>query len=150
MIAKIEVPAIFDKWYKGFPNTVRNKLAISEIAREGCGHSIVSHTESRVYFEKSELNSLADFFNNNSKRLIEMLNKYASEAYYVKPIVKKYYIKMPKVNYPYLIRDMSGKFDYAQSPDILGSGENRFTKQEIKAIDPRYLAFAVPVEEDDE
>ena len=35
MIAKIEVPNIFDEWYKGFPSTdVRNKLAISEIARE--------------------------------------------------------------------------------------------------------------------
>ncbi|AYE38419.1 DUF1642 domain-containing protein [Companilactobacillus zhachilii] len=63
---------------------------------------------------------------------------------------QKYYIKMPKVNYPYLIRDMGGKFDHAQSPDILGSGENSFTEQEIKAIDSRYMAFAVPVEADDE
>lgn len=98
MIAKIEVPNIFDEWYKGFPSAdVRNKLAISEIAREGCGHSIILHTESRAYFEKSELNRLADFFNNNSKILIEMLNKYASEAYYVKPI-KKYYIQLIKNN----------------------------------------------------
>ena len=63
---------------------------------------------------------------------------------------QKYYIKMPKVNYPYLIRDMGGKFDHAQSPDILGSGENSFTEQEIKDIDPRYMAFAVPVEDDNE
>ncbi|MGQ2376292.1 DUF1642 domain-containing protein [Companilactobacillus zhachilii] len=63
---------------------------------------------------------------------------------------QKYYIKMPKVNYPYLIRDMVGKFDYAQSPDILGSGENSFTEQEIKDIDPRYMLFAVPVEADNE
>lgn len=63
---------------------------------------------------------------------------------------QKYYIKMPKVNYPYLIRDMGGKFDYAKSPDVLGSRENRFTEQEIKDIDPRYMVFAVPVEVDNE
>jgi len=150
MIAKIEVPAIFDKWYKGFPNTVRNKLAISEIAREGCGHSIVSHTESRVYFEKSELNSLADFFNNNSKRLIEMLNKYASEAYYIKPI-KKYYVQLIRNNDDsYLNRDLLSGFCMTSGCQPDEFFQTKFTEQEIKDIDPRYMAFAVPVEEDDE
>lgn len=78
----------------------------------------------------------------------DILDFYFDKAKFPEP--KKYYIKMPKVNYPYLIRDMGGKFDHAQSPDILGSGENSFTEQEIKDIDPRYMAFAVPVEADDE
>lgn len=78
----------------------------------------------------------------------DILDFYTDKANFAEP--KKYYIKMPKVNYPYLIREMGGKFDYAKSPDVLGSGENRFTEQEIKAIDPRYMVFAVPVEEDNE
>ena len=148
MIAKIEVPNIFDEWYKGFPSIdVRNKLAISEIAREGCGHSIILHTESRAYFEKSELNRLADFSNNNSKILIEMLNKYASEAYYVKPI-KKYYIQLIKNNDgSYLNRSKVNGFSMAcicQSDDVF---QTKFTEQEIKDIDPRYMAFAIPVDE---
>ena len=78
----------------------------------------------------------------------DILDFYTDKAKFAEP--KKYYIKMPKVNYPYLIRDMGGKFDYAKSPDVLGSRENRFTEQEIKDIDPRYMAFAEPVEEDNE
>lgn len=147
MIEKIEVPNIFDEWYKGFPSTVRNKLAISEIAREGCGHSIVSHTESRACFEKSELNSLADFFNNNSKKLIEMLNNYASEAYYVKPI-KKYYVQLIKNNNSSYLNKCSPNGFYM--PDSCRQDkltQTQFTEQEIKDIDPRYMAFAVPVEE---
>lgn len=149
-IAKIEVPTIFDEWYKGFPNMVRNKLAISEIAREGCGHSIVSHTESRAYFEKSELNSLADFLNNNSKILIEMLNKYASKAYYVKT-VKKYYVQLIKNNNSsYLNKCAPNGFYMPDSCRQDKLTQTQFTEDEIKAIDPRYMAFAVPVEADDE
>ncbi|MGQ2374594.1 DUF1642 domain-containing protein [Companilactobacillus zhachilii] len=82
----------------------------------------------------------------DDKRLLQDIADYINGK--AKFPEQKYYIKMPKVNYPYLIRDMEGKFDYAQSPDILGSGENSFTEQEIKDIDPRYMLFAVPVEED--
>ena len=148
MIAKIEVPNIFDEWYKGFPSAaVRNKLAISEIAHEGCGHSIVSHTESRAYFEKSELKRLADFFNNNSKRLIEMLNNYASEAYYVKPI-KKYYIQLIKGNESsYLNRTKSNGFCMASAYQPDKAFQTEFTEQEIKSIDPRYITFAVEVDD---
>lgn len=84
--------------------------------------------------------------NNDSNQLVkDIADFYCGNAKFLE---QKYYIKMPKVNYPYLIRDMGGKFDYAQSPDILGSGETSFTEQEIKDIDSRYMAFAVPVEED--
>ena len=85
--------------------------------------------------------------NGNNQMAKDILDFYCGNAKFPE---QKYYIKMPKVNYPYLIRDMGGKFDYAQSPDILGSGENSFTEQEIKDIDPRYMAFAVPVEADDD
>ncbi|AYE38704.1 DUF1642 domain-containing protein [Companilactobacillus zhachilii] len=84
----------------------------------------------------------------DDKRLLQDIADYINGK--AKFSEQKYYIKMPKVNYPYLIRDMGGKFDHAQSPDILGSGENSFTEQEIKAIDSRYMVFAVPVEADDE
>jgi len=82
--------------------------------------------------------------NDNNQMAKDIVDFYTGKAKFAE---QKYYIKMPKVNYPYLIRDMGGKFDYAQSPDILSSGENSFTEQEIKDIDPRYMAFAIPVSE---
>ena len=148
MIAKIEVPNIFDEWYKGFPITaVRNKLAISEIAREGCGHSIILNTESRAYFEKSELNRLADFFNNNSKILIEMLNKYESKAYYVKPI-QKYYIQLIKNNNSSYLNKCSPNGFYM--PDTCRQDkltQTQFTMDEIKDLGDKYVPFAIPVSE---
>lgn len=85
--------------------------------------------------------------NDNDQMAKDIADFYTGKAKFPE---QKYYIKMPKVNYPYLIRDMGGKFDHAQSPDVLSSGENSFTEDEIIDIDPRYIAFAVPVEDDDE
>lgn len=61
---------------------------------------------------------------------------------------QKYYIKMPKVRYSYLFKDVDGTLDWGNDFGVLA--RKYFTEQEIKAIDPRYMAFAVPVEDDDE
>ena len=61
---------------------------------------------------------------------------------------QKYYIKMPKVRYSYLFKDIDGTLDWGNDFGILA--RNYFTEQEIKDIDSRYMAFAVPVEADDE
>ena len=55
---------------------------------------------------------------------------------------------MPKVRYSYLFKDIDGTLDWGNDFGILA--RNYFTEQEIKDIDPRYMAFAIPVEEDDE
>ncbi|CAJ1179782.1 hypothetical protein CPR19088_GLDEOEPO_01367 [Companilactobacillus paralimentarius] len=59
----------------------------------------------------------------------------------------KYYVKMSKVIFPYLIQCENESFDWCSK---LGNKkyEYQFTMSEIEAIDPRYKAFAVPVEDE--
>lgn len=63
---------------------------------------------------------------------------------------QKYYVQLIKNNDgSYLKRDMLNGFcttDGCQ-PDSI-QFQTEFTEQEIKDIDPRYMAFAVPVEDD--
>lgn len=65
---------------------------------------------------------------------------------------QKYYVKLIRNNdESYLNRNMLSNFcsmTCCYQPDDIFKTE--FTEQEIKAIDPRYMAFAVPVEEDNE
>jgi len=64
---------------------------------------------------------------------------------------KKYYVKLIKnSDFSYLNRSKLNNCymtSSCQSDDVF---QTEFTEQEIKDIDPRYMAFAVPVEEDDE
>lgn len=65
---------------------------------------------------------------------------------------QKYYVKLTRNNdSSYLNRNMLTNFCVLSSccPDGLNY-QAEFTEQEIKDIDPRYMAFAVPVEADDE
>ena len=63
---------------------------------------------------------------------------------------KKYYVQLIRNNDgSYLNRTLLNGF-YTTSicqPD--DTFQTKFTEQEIKIIDPRYMAFAVPVEDDD-
>ena len=75
----------------------------------------------------------------------DILDFYTDKATFAKP--KKYYVKFSKIGYPYLIQTNYG----IELVRYLKSGyKEEFTEQEIKAMDPRYMAFAVPVEADDE
>lgn len=57
---------------------------------------------------------------------------------------QKYYVKLSKIGFPYLVQTDDGM----ELVRYLRSGyKEKFTEDEIKAIDPRYMAFAVPVEE---
>lgn len=133
---------------KGYSENEQKELEYSK-GNMSCNNFLHNIT----YFPAcAEFDSIKDKYDkaNTDERISiirDILDFYTGKAKFPE---QKYYIKMPKVNYPYLIRDMGGKFDHAQSPDILGLGsdENSFTEQEIKDIDPRYMAFAVPVEED--
>lgn len=62
------------------------------------------------------------------------------------PEPKKYYVKMPKLDdFPWLTRDEDGDLNLYRDKD--NEVKQTFTMAEIEAIDPRYKAFAVPVEE---
>lgn len=79
----------------------------------------------------------------------DILDFYTDKATFAEP--KKYYVKLIRNNdSSYLNRSTSNGFCMAccYQPDEVFQTE--FTEQEIKAIDPRYMAFAVPVEDDDE
>jgi len=68
--------------------------------------------------------------------------KFPEQKYYVKLIKNSdfSYLNRSKLNNCYMTSS-------CQSDDVF---QTEFTEQEIKDIDPRYMAFAVPVEADDE
>jgi len=77
----------------------------------------------------------------------DILDFYTDKAKFAGP--KKYYVKLIRNNdSSYLNRSTPNGFCMAccYQPDEVFQTE--FTEQEIKAIDPRYMAFAIPVEED--
>ena len=76
----------------------------------------------------------------------DILDFYTDKAKFAEPT--KYYIKMPKVDYAYLFKDVDGTLDWGNDFGVLD--RKYFTEDEIKDIDPRYMAFAVPVEDDNE
>lgn len=78
----------------------------------------------------------------------DILDFYTDKAKFAE---QKYYIKLIRNNdSSYLNRSTVNGFcmGCCYQPDEIFQTE--FTKQEIKDIDPRYMAFAVPVEDDDE
>lgn len=75
----------------------------------------------------------------------DIADYYVGVAKFAEP--KKYYVKLPKLRYPYLIQTNSGMNLTYHLKSVY---KEKFTEREIKAIDPRYMAFAVPVEEEDE
>lgn len=152
MTERIETPAIFDKWYKGFPNALRNKLAISEIAHEGCGYTVCFKTDSKCNLTKSELSELANFISNNCDDLIESLNKYGCLGYYVKS--KKYYVHFIKgdsdsyYSDSYLNYGLDSENYFTNDKEQISCVKTQFTKEEIRAINPNYLLFIEEVPND--
>ena len=64
---------------------------------------------------------------------------------------QKYYVQLIKNNNSSYLNKCAPNGFYM--PDSRGQDkltQTQFTAQEIKAIDPRYMAFAVPVEDDNE
>lgn len=76
----------------------------------------------------------------------DIADYYAGVAKFPEP--KKYYVQLIRNNDDsYLNRDLLSGFCMTSGcqPDEIF--QTKFTEQEIKDIDPRYMAFAVPVEE---
>lgn len=78
----------------------------------------------------------------------DILDFYTDKAKFAE---QKYYVKLIRNDDDgYLNKDKLNTFVTLGNCRTSHYYQTEFTKQEIKAIDPRYLAFAVPVEADDE
>lgn len=95
------------------------------------------HSLSKKYYRENP--------NENEQMAKDIIDFYTGKAKFPE---QKYYIKMPKVNYAYLFKDVDGTLDWGNDFGVLA--RKYFTEDEIKDIDPRYMAFAVPVEDDNE
>jgi len=84
----------------------------------------------------------------------DIIDFYTGKAKFADP--KKYYVKLIKnqnssyLNSSYLNRITSNGFCMPDNRLQDKLTQTQFTEQEIKDIDPRYMVFAVPVEEDNE
>lgn len=131
---------------KGYSKTEQKEL---EYARKNMSCNDLLHNI--TYFPAPiECDSIKDKYDeaDTDERISiirDILDFYTDKAKFPE---QKYYIKMPKVRYSYLFKDIDGTLDWGNDFGILA--RNYFTEQEIKAIDPRYMVFAVPVEDDDD
>jgi len=76
----------------------------------------------------------------------DILDFYTDKATFTDP--KKYYIQLIKnSDFSYLYRSKLNNFLILDGCSLSQDYQNEFTEQEIKDIVPRYMAFAVPVEE---
>jgi hypothetical protein len=76
----------------------------------------------------------------------DIADYYAGVAKFPEP--KKYYVQLIRNNDDsYLNRDLLSGFCMTSGCQPDEFFQTKFTEQEIKAIDPRYMAFAIPVSE---
>jgi len=86
--------------------------------------------------------------NDNNQMAKDIIDFYCGNAKFSD---KKYYVHLIKNSeVGYLNRNKSNTFLILEGRCLSQNYQTKFTEQEIKAIDPKYMAFAVPVEEDDE
>lgn len=79
----------------------------------------------------------------------DILDFYTDKAKFVEP--KRYYVQLIRNDGGgYLNKNRVGNFCMTNSCQPDETFQTKFTEQEIKAIDPRYMEFAVPVEADNE
>lgn len=146
------MPKFFDKWAKQVLDLEkRDKFyAISLITRAGWGYGVGYELDNgrSPSGTKELLNWIVenegDDYPNKKKATEALLYGYEVEE---EPL---YYVKLPVVYFnhldleTYLMKDDRGNITIADNNDF---DDMKFTEAEIKAIDERYWAFAVPVEE---
>nr|WP_231437023.1 DUF1642 domain-containing protein [Enterococcus durans] len=144
------MPKFFDKWAKQVLEKRDKFYAISLIARAGWGYGVDYELDNgrAPSGTKELLNWLVenegDDYPNKKKATEALLYGYEVEK---EPL---YYVKLPVVYFnhldleTYLMKDDRGNITIADNNDF---DDMKFTESEIKAIDERYWAFAVPVEE---
>lgn len=144
------MPKFFDKWAKQVLEKRDKFYAISLIARAGWGYGVDYELDNgRAPSETKELlywivENEGDDYPNKKKAVEALLYGYEVEK---EPL---YYVKLPVVYFnhldleTYLMKDDRGNITIADNNDF---DDMKFTESEIKAIDERYWAFAVPVVE---
>lgn len=147
------MPKFFDDWAKRVIAKHDEFYAISLVARAGWGYGVdFELSEKGSSSENKELlywlvDKCSDNYPNKKKAIEALLYGYEIEKeplYHVK-------LKIPGVTY-YLIQTFLMPGDthmcFSAATERYGAKwKNTFTESEIKAIDERYWAFAVPVEE---
>ncbi|EME7143100.1 DUF1642 domain-containing protein [Enterococcus faecium] len=125
------VPKFVAEWFE--ENKDDLEFAIWELCVDSYGSA-----------KQGMLNWIQQSENNPIETLIRMKDGYEVEK---EPL---YYVKLPVVYFnhldleTYLMKDDRGNITIADNNDF---DDMKFTESEIKAIDERYWAFAVPVEE---
>ncbi|MDB1685000.1 DUF1642 domain-containing protein [Enterococcus durans] len=144
------MPKFFDKWAKQVLEKRDKFYAISLITRAGWGYGVDYELDNgrSPSGTKELLNWIVqnegDDYPNKKKAVEALLHGYEVEK---EPL---YYVKLPVVYFnhldleTYLMKDDRGNITIADNNDF---DDMKFTESEIKAIDERYWAFAVPVEE---
>lgn len=147
------MPKFFDDWAKRVIAKHDEFYAISLVARAGWGYGVdFELSENGSSSENKELlywlvDKCSDNYPNKKKAIEALLYGYEVEKeplYHVK-------LKIPGVTY-YLIQTFLMPGDthmcFSAATERYGAKwKNTFTESEIKEIDERYWAFAVPVEE---
>ena len=86
--------------------------------------------------------------NDNNQMAKDIVDFYCGNAKFSE---QKYYVKLIRDNDgSYLNRSKLTNFLILDGCSLSQDYQTEFTEQEIKDIDPRYMAFAIPVEEDNE
>ncbi|WP_153522078.1 DUF1642 domain-containing protein [Companilactobacillus halodurans] len=89
-----------------------------------------------------------EYTNENNQLAKDIADFYCGNAKFPE---QKYYVQLIKNNDgSYLNRNKLNTFLTLDGCRLAQNYQTEFTEQEIKDIDPRYMAFAVPVEADDE
>ncbi|WP_178946816.1 DUF1642 domain-containing protein [Enterococcus mundtii] len=110
----------------------------------GNGGALVGAYRNKREYRDDFQDWIADTTNYPIETIIRMIDGYEVEK---EPL---YYVKFPVVDFnqwdleAYLMKDDHGNILIADNNDF---DDMKFTEQEIKTIDERYWAFAVPVEE---
>ncbi|MDT6953196.1 DUF1642 domain-containing protein [Companilactobacillus alimentarius] len=131
--SKTERKELEDAKYNGFNNAI---YLINGIADDD--DDCTSLTEKYINGSPDEDNQMAR----------DIADFYTGKAKFPE---QKYYVQLIKNNDgSYLNRNRLDAFLTLDGCHSALNYQTEFTEQEIKAIDPRYMAFAVPVEADDE
>ena len=133
---------------KGWPENERKEL---EEAKDngfnaiGLINGIINSENDCIFLARRYENESSDEDNLLAR---DIADYYAGVAKFPE---QKYYVKLIKnSDFSYLYRSKLTNFLILDGCSLSQDYQTKFTEQEIKDIDPRYMAFAVPVEEDDE
>ena len=141
IIPKQELPVVptwFDEWWKDIPKGGGNLF-----------HNIGRFQEELFDFETREAyDYIAD--PDNKKKLLDII---VNELDYEVEEEQRYYVlfgsQLHDDNWTYALTK-SGSIEFFEKDVLPEWDRTKLTEQEIKDYDPRYMTFAIPVEEDKE